>query len=297
MLVLAWTPAHRRRDAFAWQFISVNLAIAVGGALGGTIVDLSSVAGSRPIYYVACIAELASAVIVWFVARQGRVARNAVSDPPVPGHVREMFRTPAVRLLLVMSFTLSLVFYAQYESGLPTFAYRALEIQPDVVGIAIAVNAVLVAVLTGPVVVRTRRRDPLSLLRACVAVWAGCWLLLGVALTGGVQPAGALVAGYAIFALGEAMFSPVLTPLGASVAPAGGTGRVLSALSASRTLAGALGPGVSGVLLAAGLPAVFVGLQLGLCVLAILLIRRLHEHLPMPREAQVVGTRSASRRS
>lgn len=83
-----------------------------------------------------------------------------------------------------------------------------------------------------------------------------------------------------MFALGEAMLSPVLTPLAASMAPAGATGRTLAAVSASRTLAGALGPALSGVLISAGVPAAFVTIQLGCCVASAVLLLSLRRHIP-----------------
>jgi hypothetical protein len=55
VILLARTPANRRRDVFAWQFIAVNLGAAGGAALGGMLVDLSSQSAMRPVYLVAPI--------------------------------------------------------------------------------------------------------------------------------------------------------------------------------------------------------------------------------------------------
>lgn len=289
VLVLSWTREEQRRSVFAWEFISINLAIALGGVVGGVVIDLSSPAGTRPIYGIATAAELISAATVWIVARERAAGRRDVprsrdrsdrfSARP-PGRFQEMLRSPMLRLLVVTCFVLSMIFYGQYESGLPTFAYRGLDVEPRTVGTAIATNAVLVAVLTAPVVAFTRRRGPISLLLGCVALWATSWALLLGALVGWPPPAGALVSAYAVFAFGETLLSPVLTPLAASMAPVGATGRTLSVVSAARTLAGAVGPSLSGVLLANGVPAVFVGTQLGLCLVAALLLRRLRRRIP-----------------
>ena len=71
------------------------------------------------------------------------------------------------------------------------------------------------------------------------------------------------------------MLAPVLTPLAATLAPPGATGRTLAALSGAQTLATAVGPGLSGLLLGLGLPVGFVALQLLCCLLAIAGARRL----------------------
>ena len=63
------------------------------------------------------------------------------------------------------------------------------------------------------------------------------------------------VVAFALFAVGETMYAPVLSPLAAAVAPAGMVGTTLGALAALRTGISAAGPLVAGVLLALDLPA------------------------------------------
>lgn len=279
VLLLAWTPEHRRRDVFAWQFIGSNLALAVGGLLGGFVVDLSSAAGVRPIFYIAIVADVLSAALVQAIAHSGRSGSAAVAGAvqEQTGY-RDLLRRPAVRWLLAVTVLLTLACYAQYESGLPAYALGALHVSPRVLGVAVAVNAVLVAVLTGPVVAATRRHDPASLLAACAGLWVGCWLLLGMPLLHVGSAAGLVVAGFAAFSVGETMLSPVLTPLAAELAPPGASGRALAAVSGATTLATAVGPALSGVLLALHAPGGFIALQLACCVGAVALTPRLRAH-------------------
>jgi MFS family permease len=278
VLLLAWTPEHRRRDVFAWQFIGSNLALAAGGLVGGFVVDLSSAAGVRPIFYVAVAAEVLSAVVVWTAARGARLTPSARTR--VPGEVgyRVLLRRPAVRWLLAVTVLLTLACYAQYDSGLPAYTLSALHVSPKALGVAVAINAVLVAVLTGPVVAVTRRRDPASLLAACAGLWVGCWLLLGMPLLHVGSATGLVIAGYAAFSIGETMLSPVLTPLAAELAPPGASGRALAAIGGANTLATAAGPALSGVLLALHAPGGFIALQLACCLGAIGVTGRLRAH-------------------
>lgn len=270
VLLLAWVPEERRRDAFAWQFIGSNLALAVGGVAGGLLVDLSSAAGVQPVYRFAAAASLLSAALVWAVGRGAPALRSPVATD-LGGDVgwRAVLGRPAVRRLLAVTALLTLACYAQYESGLPAYALGSLDVTPRLLGVAVAVNAVLVAVLTGPVVAFTRRHDPASLLATCAAIWIGCWLVLALPLLHAGPAAAYVVVGYAAFSFGETMLSPVLSPLAAQFAPEGAVGRTLAAVGGATTGATAVGPALSGALLALHVPAGFIALQLACCVGAI----------------------------
>jgi MFS family permease len=271
VILLAWTPEGRRRSVFAWQFIGTNLALALGGLVGGFVVDLSSAAGVRPIYYIAVAAELASAAVVWLTARRGCPAGARLDDIPNPVSYRSLLRLPGIRRLLAVTVLLMLACYAQYESGLPAYALGSLHVSPRVLGVAVAINAIVVAAITAPVVAATRRRNPATLLAACAWLWIGCWTLLGLPLLHTGSATVFVIIGYASFSFGETMLSPVLTPLAASLAPEGAAGRTLAAISGATTLATAIGPALSGLLLALHLPVGFIALQLACCVGAIAL--------------------------
>jgi MFS family permease len=66
------------------------------------------------------------------------------------------------------------------------------------------------------------------------------------------------VAAFGIFAVGETMYAPVLSPLAAAIAPEGLVGTTLGALAALRTAISAAGPLVAGLLISQHLPHVFV---------------------------------------
>ncbi|MCL2781986.1 MAG: MFS transporter, partial [Actinomycetia bacterium] len=289
VLLLRWTPPERQRDVFAWQLIALNLALAVGGLVGGFVVDLSSAAGVLPIFYLAAIGSTASATVVWLV---GRSARAAVSVAPTASSVglaaaparasaadaisyRTLLRRPPIRWLLAVAVLLQLACYSQFTSGLSAYSLDTLALSPKVIGAAIAANTIAVAALTAPVVRLTRRHSPTTLLTVCVVVWIGCWLVLGLPMLVGGFGAAAVLIGYGSFGIGETVMAPVLSPLAASLAPEGAAGRTLASVTGASTAANAVGPVLSGALLALGLPAGFIVLQLACCALTIAAIRRL----------------------
>ena len=283
VMVLGITPAEKRREVFAWQFIGQNLALAIGGFVGGFMVDLSSPTGARPAYAFAALASIASAVMVAVVGRRVEREQVAVAQPSDEADYRTVFRAPGVKWMLAVTGLLTLAFYAQYDSGLPAYALSVLNVRPTVLGTAVAVNAILVALMTAPVVKATRTVSPAILLATCAAMWIGVWLVLALPLLHLSSSAAIVVAGYALFSVGETMLAPVLSPLAASLAPAGATGRTLAAMNGAQTLATAVGPGLSGLMLGLGLPAGFIAMQVLCCVVAIVGTRKLGRVTPTPR--------------
>jgi MFS family permease len=271
VLLLAETPEspeQRRRQVFAAQFIGMNLALALGGFVAGLTVDLSSPAGTRPIFVLAAAAEVVSAVVVALAGRGTRVTPVTRTGPAgseraigLPG----LLRIPPIRALVAITFLLTLACYAQYDSGLPAYALGTLHVRPSTIGTGVALNAILVSVLTVPVVALTRRYQPTTLLAWCGGLWIGCWLIFATPLVSPGLGTGAVLLGYLSISFGESMLAPVLNPFAATLAPDGAVGRTLGAVTGAITMGNAIGPGLSGALLALHLPAGFIALQLVCC--------------------------------
>jgi MFS family permease len=292
VMVLSITSPEQRRDVFAWQFIGQNLALAIGGFVGGFLVDLSTPTGARPAYAFAALASLASAAMVVVVGRRVEREQVSVSEPAEDVDYRTVFRAPGVKWMLAVTGLLTLAFYAQYDSGLPAYALSVLNVQPTVLGTAVAINAILVALMTAPVVKATRSVSPAVLLATCAAMWIAVWAVLAMPLLHIGSASAIIIAGYALFSVGETMLAPVLSPLAASLAPAGATGRTLAAMNGAQTLATAVGPGLSGLMLGMGLPEGFIVMQVLCCVVSIVGTRRLARVMPArPRRDQLALAR------
>ncbi|WP_375502592.1 MFS transporter [uncultured Jatrophihabitans sp.] len=291
VMVLELTPSAKRRDAFAWQFIGQNLGLALGGFVGGYLVDLTSATGSRPAYAFAAVCSVASAVLVAIVGRRAERERVSLAEPGDDVGYRVVLRAPGVRWMLAVTVLLTLACYAQFDSGLPAYALSVLDVPATTLGTAVAANAVLVAALTAPVVRATRRVQPAVLLAICGVLWVGVWLVLAAPMLHTLPASAFVIAGYALFSVGETMLAPVLTPLAAALAPEGATGRTLAAMSGGQTLATAVGPGLSGVLLAVGMPGGFIAMQIVCCLLAVVGARRLGRTLAVPRREDVALAR------
>ena len=77
--------------------------------------------------------------------------------------LRRIFAVPALRWTAVVAVALALGFYAQFESGLPAYALTVLDVDESAIGLAAAVNCVVIVALQVVVVRRHRaaqRRQP-----------------------------------------------------------------------------------------------------------------------------------------
>jgi hypothetical protein len=121
------------------------------------------------------------------------------------------------------------------------------------------VNCLVIVGVQWLVVCLTKNTEGAGLLVVVGVVWVVSWLFLETALFLPTPvAAGVFVMAFAVFAMGETMYAPVLGPLTAAIAPQGMVGTTLGALSALRTGVSAAGPLLAGVLLALDLPHVFV---------------------------------------
>jgi len=291
VLALEWSSSADRRKVFAYKFTGESLGMAAGAFLAGLVVDLGRADGLTVGFLMAAAGFVISSAIIALAGglRRGVVpvldggasATDQALDgaPRRRGALRLIFADPAMRWTAVVTITLALGFYAQFESGLPAYALTVLNAEPSVIGTAAAVNCLVIVALQLVVVRLTAKRPAATLLMAVGSVWLVSWLLLSVAqFMPGVASA-LFVMTYGIFAVGETVYSPVLNPLTASLAPAGMVGQTLGVVAALQTAFSAAGPLIAGVLLGAGLGDAFLIMHLVISAVAIFAAWRIRQVL------------------
>ncbi len=306
VLVLDCVEPDERRAVFAYQFTALALGMAVGAFIGGHLIDLSVAGGMWTAFCGSAAGFVTAASLLHKVARTAAVAspQVATGDTLIPSTsglsaYRQLAQNRPVRLLAVVSMALAAGFYAQFETGLPAFALESLEVDPSTVGTAAAVNCLVIVGLQWAVVRLTASHSGASLLVVVGSIWVLSWLMLAAALFVAPEQAGTIfVVAYALFAVGETMYAPVLSPLAAAVAPAGMVGTTLGALAAVRTGISAAGPLVAGVLLALDLPAVFVVAHVAINGFAVVVALRLKAVMSSPGgevDNDVIDSRRSAR--
>jgi hypothetical protein len=295
VLVLDCVAPADRRTVFAYQFTAMALGMGVGAFTAGWLVDLTRPGGMWPAFVSAALGFAASAGFVAAAARTATSAPTAVGteaggrfDVALSGLAgyRRLAASRPVRLFAIVSMLLAAGFYAQFETGLPAFALQSLHVAPTTVGTAAAVNCLVIVALQWLVVKVTGRHPGAVLLVVVAGIWVLTWLLLEVALFTGSAGANLIfVLAFGLFAVGETMYAPVLSPLAAAIAPEGLVGTTLGTLAALRTGVSAAGPLVAGVLISAGLPHLFVIVHVAINAAAVAVAWRLWR---VQRQARVL---------
>ena len=106
----------------------------------------------------------------------------------------------------------------------------------------------------------TARRSAPSLLVAVGSIWVLSWLLAAASVVP-VLAGTMFIVVFGVFAVGETMYAPVLTPLTASLAPSGMVGTTLGIFAALQTGVSAAGPMLAGVALTAGHGSLSIGVH------------------------------------
>lgn len=276
VLVLRWVGTTDRRKVFAYKFTGEAIGIAAGAFAAGYFVDLDRTDGMTWAFVGAAAGFALSAGIIHLAGlgapRSVEADLDADAAEPHLGTreaLRRIWAVPALRWTALITVTLALGFYAQFEAGLPAYALTVLEVEEQTIGLAAAVNSIVIVALQFIVVRLTARRSAASLLIVVGLTWTLAWMTLSLAQLRPELAAAVFVTTYGIFAVGETMYAPILNPLTASLAPAGLVGTTLGTFTALQTTFSALGPLVAGALLGAGLPSGFLGLHLAISLLAV----------------------------
>ena len=293
LLVLRWVDSADRRRVFALLFTGSAVGMAIGAFTAGYLVDLNAIDGMWPAFATAAIGFLISAALIGLAGR-GAPADEVASPRDTPTAsagtaIRVILATPALRWTAVITVTLALGFYAQFESGLPAYAITVLGVSERTIGTASAVNCLVVVVLQMAVVKWTARRSAPSLLVAVGSIWVLSWLLLAASSALPELAATMFVVVFGVFAVGETMYAPVLNPLTASLAPSGMVGTTLGIFAALQTGVSAVGPLLAGVALSAGHGSLFVAVHVGISLVAVFAALRLRTLLSGSRASQPGG--------
>ncbi|WP_347353500.1 MFS transporter, partial [Intrasporangium sp.] len=289
VLVLAWVGVADRRRTFAYKFTGEAIGMALGAYAAGRLVDLGQPNGLDIGFLLAAAGFVVSSAMIWGAGAgaanhsdSGLGSRSSAGSSPRES-VRAIFARPALRWVAVITVALALAFYAQFEAGLPAYALTVLKVEAATIGNAAAVNSLVIVALQVVVVRLTAHRSAPTLLMAVGGIWTLAWVVLSVAQFRPGIASALFVMTFGIFAVGETMFAPILSPLTAALAPRGMVGQTLGLFAALQTVFFAVGPMVAGALLGAGLANGFLVLHIAISLLAVYAAWRLRAALRRER--------------
>ena len=247
--------------------------LALGGLVTGIVVADGSAAGYRAVAYGAAVALALAAVLVAVGVRAPHRAATAAD----PVGYRELLRDRPYLGLVALN-TVYAMTSMMLALALPTVVLTGAG-PPWLTALLLAANAVLIAVLSAPLVrslAGVRRTRSIAGAAGLWVLWCGMLAVVGV--TGGTTATVVLVVATLLFTVAEAVHAPISTAAAASAAPAAARGRYLATFQYSFAAASVIAPaffaGLYGI--SHALPFLVLGLVNALSVPALL---RLEEPL------------------
>lgn len=259
-----------------WYAIS-NAARTAGLALGGLATGLVVADGSTAAYRaVAYGAAVFLALAALLVAVGVRAPRHTAPIATPTGY-HELLRDRPYLGLVALN-TVYAMTSMMLALALPTVVLSGAG-PPWLTAVLLAANAVLIAVLSAPLVRGLRGVRRTRSIAAAAGLWVlWCGLLAVVGVSDGTTATVVLVVSTLLFTVAEATHAPISTAAAASAAPAAARGRYLAVFQYSFAAASVVAPAFFGGLYAVdhALPFLVLGLVNALSVPALL---RLEEPL------------------
>ncbi|MBO9521706.1 MAG: MFS transporter [Nocardioidaceae bacterium] len=300
-LIASVVPSEIRSRYYGMNFSLLNLGIGIGGIVGGLVVDVGRVSTFQAMYLADAVSYLPSMFLLLVPLRHiGRPAKAPEHEDGGEISYLAVLRTPAMATMTVLGFAAAFVGYAQLNAGMPAYARAIGEVSTQGLGIAFAINTLVIVLLQLVVLQRIEGRRRTRVIVAMSVIWAVSWGLLSASgIAPGTVTATFFVAACAgVFALGETLLQPTVPAIVNDLAPDHLRGRFNALSAGTFQLASILGPIVAGFLIGHGLHLEYVLLLVAGCgLVAWLSVARLEPQLDArtnglqapPREVEAVS--------
>jgi MFS family permease len=160
--------------------------------------------------------------------------------------------------------------YGTIQAGIPVFATQFLGLSPKWLGIIFGVNTISIVVFQPLVMKVLEKYSKYTALISIGVIWALSWLFVGIAPYLTLFASGiALSVSQLVFALGEMIQAPTIPTLANELAPEHIRGRANAWMSLQWSVSGVLGPAITGLMLGANHPRIWVATMFIGCFLSI----------------------------
>ena len=267
-VILRAVDDRHREEVLGVNYGATNLGLGIGSLLAGTILAVSPDAFG--ILFVADAATYALFAVLLIGLGELRDEPRAAAGSAGISAYGSVVRDTRLLAATAISLVLVVAGYSQITSAFPAWATGPAGVSRSIVGFAFAANtwAIVVAQLPALRIVRDWRRT--SAVAVTGVVFGASWLVVlaaGEASSRGLAAAG-LIAGMAVFGVGETFLSPSLPGIVNRLTGDETRGRYVAFYSLSWQAGPMIGPLISGAALGAGHgTALFLGLA-ATCALA-----------------------------
>ena len=276
------TPEADRPKIFGFNFMLLNLGLGLGGLISSLIIQEGNLLSFQIMYYVDASTFLLYFLVVLTLKGENVNRYIPKAHEPKNGTYRDLLEVKPLMLLGMGGIILFTFGYGTIQAGVPVFATQFLELNPKWLGVIFGVNTLSI-VLFQPLVMRILERfSRYTALISIGVIWAVSWIFVGIAPLLPLFVAGiAICMSQLVFAFGEMVQAPTIPTLANELATEHIRGRANALMSLQWSVSGVLGPAISGLMLGADLPELWVAMMFFGCFASIPIF------LAMKRQARV----------
>jgi MFS family permease len=236
-------PEEKQAEGFGVQRVSMNLAAAIGPAIGGFLA-----AQSFLLLFVAdAVTSIITAIIVYFLLPETKPQTPEETEEQSLWQSLQGYRIVA-RDKLFMAFwlmsTLTVLAYSQVNSTLSVYLRDVHGLSAQSYGYLLSLNAALVVLFQFSVTRRVSKYPAMVMMALGSVLYA-----IGFAMIGFVAGFGLFAVAMIIITVGEMIAVPVAQALVARFAPEDMRGRYMAAFGFTWTIPFALGPLLAGLIM------------------------------------------------
>jgi MFS family permease len=245
-LLSSLTPRERRHTAFAQQRMTMNLGIALGGLVAGSIARTD-----RPGTFTFLFVLNAVTFVVFVGVLRLVPAPRYVEAHHEPGRYADVVRDGVFLRFIVLNVVFIGAGIAVMSELLPPFAKNTAHVSEPAIGVLWFVFSGAVALGQLPIVKLVEGKRRMRGLALMGVIWAGTFLavMAGGGWLTGTQAALVFGVAVAVFALGECLHGAIYAPLVVDLAQPRILGRYMAFSSASWQIGWLVGPAAGGFVL------------------------------------------------
>jgi MFS family permease len=236
------TPEENRSKIFGLNFMLLNLGLGLGGLFGSLIIQEGSLRSFQWMYWIDAATFLVYLAIILSLHGEGLDKYEPKHDEPAQGTYRDLLKIKPLVLLGTGGIILFTFGYGVIQAGVPIFATQFLGLSPKWLGLIFGVNTIAIFTLQ-PLVMRILERySKYNALIAIGIIWSASWIFVS----------------QLVFAIGEMVQAPVIPTLANELAPEHIRGRANAFMSLQWSISGVAGPAITGLMLGADNPGLWV---------------------------------------
>ena len=235
---------EQRAAALSQQRMSAIIGLSLGGLASAALV-----AAAVPSVYTVLLA-LDSATFLTFAMLLGFLPNPRVVHSASSGGYRAALRDPRLRLLALVSLVMVGAGIAPMLLILPAFARGIPGVAAGSIGLIYAANTAVVLLAQLRITRAVGGRSPTLMLAIGAGIWTLAWGMIAATgwLLRGWPAVAALAGAMTVYAIGECIYSAVVTPTAAAVAPPLLRGRYLAVTGFAWQAGFMVGPPAAGAL-------------------------------------------------